>query len=90
MWSCAHRSIVNHNILCQVVEHYDVKHREVHRLNPASRKQFCRVTGVDSKIETIATRVPQGLCLGLLLFLLSVRRRHRIPRGNRESRRKER
>ena len=37
-----------------------------------NRRQFCRANGVDSKIETIETGVPQGSCLGSLLFLLYI------------------
>ena len=35
-----------------------------------NRKQFCKVNGVSSDIKDIDIRVPQGSCLGPLLFLL--------------------
>ena len=35
-----------------------------------NRKQFCKANSVSSDIKDIDTRVPQGSCLGALLFLL--------------------
>ena len=37
-----------------------------------NRKQFCQVNGVSSKTEGIDVGVPQGSCLGLLLFLFYI------------------
>ena len=34
-----------------------------------SRKQYCRIDGVDSDVNDINLGVPQGSCLGPLLFL---------------------
>ena len=38
----------------------------------SNRKQYCRINGVDSNINDINVDVPQGSCLGLLLFLVYI------------------
>ena len=38
----------------------------------SNRKQFCRVSGTDSKVNDINIGVPQGSCLGSLLFLICI------------------
>ena len=38
----------------------------------SNRKQFCRVSGVDSNVAEIEVGVPQGSCLSPLLFLIYV------------------
>ena len=38
----------------------------------SNRSQFTRVNGVDSKVQNLGIGVPQGSCLGPLLFLLYI------------------
>ena len=65
---------VDHKILCQKLDHYGVTGRELSWFNSylSSRKQYCRINGVDSNIKEIEVGVPQGSCLGPLLFLVYI------------------
>ena len=75
---------VDHQILCRKLESYGVLHRELawFRSYLSNRVQYCRVNGVDSQIENIDIGVPQGSCLGPLLFLVYI---NDLPRAVKNS-----
>ena len=62
---------VDHKILCQKLEHCSVIDRELSWFKSylSNRKQYCRINGMDSNMNNIEVGVPQGSCLGPLLFL---------------------
>ena len=65
---------VDHSILYQKLQHYDIRKRELSWFKSylSNPKQFCRVSGTDSKVNDITIGVPQGSCLGPLLFLIYI------------------
>ncbi len=64
----------DHVILCEKLLKYGVQRRELcwFRSYLSHRKQFCRVNGVSSDTKQIEVGVPQGSCLGPLLFFLYI------------------
>ena len=65
---------VDHQMLIDKMQFYGITGR-AHKWFSSyldNRKQYCRVNGTTSSIENIDIGVPQGLCLGPLLFLLSI------------------
>ena len=62
---------VDHQILCRKLGSYGVLHRELAWFGSYSsnRAQYCRVNGVESKIENIEVGVPQGRALVRFFFL---------------------
>ena len=65
---------VNHDILCQKLNCYGIHQRELLWFQSylSNREQFCRVNGIDSEINSINIGIPQGSCLGPLLFIIYI------------------
>ena len=69
---------VNHEILLQKLELYGIHNKEMKWFHPylTNRKKFCMVNGKISNKESITCGVPQGSCLGLLLFIICINDLH--------------
>ena len=65
---------VNHDILLKKLEKYGINGLELDWFTSylQERKQFCKVNSTSSSINAISCGVPQGPCLGPLLFLVYI------------------
>ena len=65
---------VDHQILLQKLRVYGLAGKEINWFQSYldNRKQCCKVNGHVSKLDNINFRVPQGSCLGPLLFLIYI------------------
>ena len=71
---------VDHSFLCGKLERHEVRNDELRWFVSylAGRKQFCRVNGTDSQVNAVNIGVPQGSCLGPLLFLVYINDLHKV------------
>ena len=65
---------VDHDILLKKMQKYGVSGNELAWFTSylQDRRQLCKVNGVSSRIEEIHCGVPQGSCLGPLLFIVYI------------------
>ena len=63
---------IDHNILLSKLGKYCITHNELAWLTSylTDRKQYCYLSGKNSKKQKVTCGIPQGSCLGALLFIL--------------------
>ena len=71
---CKAFDTVNHDILLRKLEHYGIRGKAQiwFRSYLANRKQYVSLNGVPSELKQTTCGVPQGSCLGPLLFLVYI------------------
>ena len=71
---CKAFGTVNHDILLRKLEHYGIhgKAQIWFRSYLTNRKQYVSLNGVPSELKQTMCGVPQGSCLGPLLFLVYI------------------
>ena len=66
--------MVDHDILAKLLYLYGVQNMELKWFKPClnDRQKLCKANGISSNLQYIKFCIPQGSCLGLLLFLLFI------------------
>ena len=63
---------VNHEILLRKLEHYGIRGKVLFQILCNNRKQYVSFNGESPELKNITYGVPQGSCLGPLLFLIYI------------------